>query len=298
MNNNLAVSAKKWYDRITTSLIKRTRLAAGQLISPLYIEPGHYLSPIAGPLDTERALRNQPECLGINLRADDQVSLMKELATYWEGLPEEPTSGWRYHTSVFFAPRDATVYFALLQHLRPKQVVEVGSGFTSALALDVKGRLLPDLKLTFIDPHPHRLYNLLGETDRSSCEIHAVPVQDLPLDFFDTLRSGDFLFLDTSHVSKQGSDVNWIVFNVLPRLSEGVIVHIHDIFWPLEYPKQWLSDHRSWSEIYLARSLLMFNTRFEILLFNDWMWRHHPEMWTTLEPEILERSQQPVVTGP
>lgn len=260
-------------------------LAFGQMKSPLYAEPGHYLSPIVGPLDAERALRGQPECPGIDLHADEEVALMKELAQYWIGLPEAPTPGWRYHTSDFFAPRDATVYYALLQHFRPSRVIEVGSGFTSALALDTRDKLLPEMNLTFIEPYPDRLYGLLGEKDRDTCTIIPAPVQDVPLETFDALAAGDFLFVDSSHVSKAGSDVNWLVFNILPRLADGVVVHIHDIFWPLEYGREWLEDGRSWSEIYLVRAFLMYNHTFSVMLFNDWMWRHHPEMWTTLHPK-------------
>ena len=130
----------------------------------------------------------------------------------------------------------------------------MGSGFTSALALDVRDRFLPDLELTFIEPYPDRLYGLLGQKDRGLCEIIPAPVQDVPLEKFDQLSAGDILFVDTSHVAKTGSETNWVILNVLPRLAQGVIVHIHDIFWPFEYPRHWIEDARSWSEIYLVRA--------------------------------------------
>jgi hypothetical protein len=185
-----------------------------------------------------------------------------------------------------FAPRDATVYYAMLQHLRPRRIMEIGSGFTSALALDARERGLPDLELTFIEPYPDRLYDLLGERDRANCTIIPSPVQDVPIESFDQLGEGDILFVDNSHVAKTGSDVNWIMFNVMPRLADGVVVHIHDIHWPFEYIAEWLEDGRSWSEIYLVRAFLMFNGRCSVLLFNDWMWHHHPELWTTLNPKF------------
>lgn len=266
------------------SLRRRGALALGQLGEPLSAEPGHFLSPIVGIDDADRALRQQPACEGLDLRTAQQVELVQELANSSHGLPVGPEPGWRYRASPFFAPGDARVYYAMLRHYGPSRVIEVGSGFTSALALDTRDRFLPDLKLTFIEPYPERLHGLLGEADRDSCEIIELPVQDVPLDTFDRLDSGDVLFLDTSHVAKAGSDVNWLMFNVFPRLADGVIVHIHDIFWPFEYPDAWIRDRRSWSEIYLVRSFLMFNSAFSVMLFNDWMWHHHPELLSALGP--------------
>lgn len=253
------------------------------LAAPLYCPPGHYLSPIAGAQDVERALRAQPSIDGIDL-ASSQQALLRDLAQYWHDLPAAPTPGWRYHSSEMFAAGDATIYYAMLRHLRPARIVEVGSGFTSALALDTRDRHLPDLQLIFIEPYPDRLYSLLRSTDPNKCTIVPYPVQDVPLETFDQLRSGDILFVDTSHVAKAGSDVNWLVFNVLPRLVDGVVVHVHDIFWPFEYPQPWLTNGRSWSEVYLLRAFLMFNSRFSILLFNDWLWQHHPDLFTALAP--------------
>ncbi len=71
-------------------------------------------------------------------------------------------------------------------------------------------------------------------------------------------------------------------FNVLPRLAAGVVVHVHDAFWPFEYPRPWLDARMSWSELYLLRAFLMYNERFSILLFNDWAWQQHPELFTAL----------------
>jgi hypothetical protein len=282
--NLLRRIAGKPYRGAATALRRRAASSLGQLRSPLYAEPGHYLSPIAGAKDVEQALRDQPPLAGLDLCREQQVALIQQLAECWHGLPDDPMPGWRYRSSAMFAPADATVYVAMLKHFRPQREIEVGSGFTSALALDTRDRFLPELKLTFIEPYPDRLHSLLREHDRDSCEIIPLAIQDVPLETFDALSSGDILFVDTSHVAKTGSDVNWIIFNVFPRLAHGVIVHIHDIFWPFEYPRQWVEDGRSWSEIYLLRAFLMYNSAFSILLFNDWMWHHHPELLTALDP--------------
>ncbi len=259
------------------------KLARLMLSSPLRATPGEPMSPITGKRDLAWALSSQAPVTGIDLQTDEQVLLMRQLANYWsDGVPDQPVPDWRYRSSKMFQPADANLYFAMLQHLRPKRLIEVGSGFTSALALDVRDRHLRELELTFIEPQPHRLNRLLKEGDGLNCEVIAEPIQEVSLKIFERLTSGDLLFIDTSHIAKAGSEVNWLVFNVLPRIARGVIVQIHDIFWPFEYPRTWLEDGFSYTELYLLRAFLMFNTDFRILLFSHWMWEFHRELFTAL----------------
>jgi hypothetical protein len=103
-------------------------------------------------------------------------------------------------------------------------------------------------------------------------------VQDVPLSRYEELAAGDILFIDSSHVAKAGSDVCWLLLCVLPRLASGVVVHLHDIFWPFEYPDAWLREHRDWTEDYLLNAFLSGNPGWEILWFSSWIWRCHPEV--------------------
>ena len=97
-------------------------------------------------------------------------------------------------------------------------------------------------------------------------ELVTQKVQDIPLAEFDKLKRGDILFIDSSHVCKTASDVNFLYFEVLPRLKAGVLVHVHDIFLPFEYPVEWvMEDNRSWNEQYLLRALLMYSRAFRVM---------------------------------
>ena len=87
---------------------------------------------------------------------------------------------------------------------------------------------------------------------------------------FAQLQENDILFIDSTHVSKLNSDVNRIIFNILPALKKGVLIHFHDIFWPFEYPKTWVKEGRAWNEAYLLRAFLEYNTDFEILFFSHY----------------------------
>jgi predicted O-methyltransferase YrrM len=167
----------------------------------------------------------------------------------------------------------------MLRLFRPRRVVEVGCGFSSALMLDVNERFLEGrMQLTFIEPHPERLESLLAAGDDARIRLIRERVQDAPVDAFSELETGDILFIDSSHVSKVGSDVNFLFFEVLPRLPVGVLVHVHDIFWPFEYPADWIAGGQSWSETYLLRAFLSFNEAFEVVFWVPFAARQWPEL--------------------
>ncbi len=129
----------------------------------------------------------------------------------------------------------------MLRILSPKKFIEVGSGFTSAVTLDTNEFYLDNkIELTFIKPNANLLKSILKKTD--NINLIEKGLQDVPLDVFEQLESGDVLFIDSTHVSKIGSDVNYLFFEILPRLKKGVYIHLHDIFYPFEYPKQWILD--------------------------------------------------------
>jgi len=103
-------------------------------------------------------------------------------------------------------------------------------------------------------------------------------VQDIPLSEFKKLSENDILFIDSSHVLKIGSDVQYLYLEVLPRLNKGVIVHAHDIFLPAEYPKEWvLKNYIFWNEQYLLQAFLAFNNSFEVLWAGSYMHLRHPD---------------------
>jgi len=160
----------------------------------------------------------------------------------------------------------------MMRHFRPTRIVEVGSGHSSALMLDVNDHWLnKEMGLTFIEPFPDRLLSILRPGDHANTTLLTTQVQDVDLEVFGELGPRDFLFIDSSHVSKAGSDVNFLMFEVLPTLQPGVIVHFHDIYWPFEYPSEWAHEGRAWNENYMLRAFLAYNARFEIVLFNNWL---------------------------
>src|SRR4051794_31340498 len=201
------------------------------------MSPGHFYSPIPS-LDEVRAREAElfgpppPSLPGIDLREHEQIALIKQLARFYDELPFRRTQSpetryWFENWAYSYA--DAIFLYSMLRHLKPRHVIEVGSGFSSAAMLDTADRWLPETSFTFIDPDTSTLDALLRPPDRKRVTVMRARLQDIPLETFDTLAANDVLFIDSTHVSKTGSDVNRIVFEIPPRLAAGVYIHFHDV---------------------------------------------------------------------
>ncbi|HUA27658.1 MAG TPA: class I SAM-dependent methyltransferase [Streptosporangiaceae bacterium] len=255
--------------------IRTARAVRAVVAQPPYVAPGHFYSPLTSAGDVDRALR-PADAVGVDLSQQRQLSLAAALRP----VLEQPLPGPRYVAdNSMYGPGDAAVYRGMLRQIRPRNIVEVGSGFSTAVALDeAESGELSGLKITCIEPYPDRLLGLLSAGDRDRVTLVRSPVQDTDLELYRGLGPDDVLFIDSTHVVKAGSDVSWLILQVLPRLAPGVIVHVHDIFWPFEYPAAWLREHRDWTENYLVHAFLIGNADWEIMLFSSWLWQEHPEM--------------------
>ncbi|HEU0023028.1 MAG TPA: class I SAM-dependent methyltransferase, partial [Thermoleophilaceae bacterium] len=201
-------------------------------------------------------------------------------------FPDGPTGRqYEYHTSnEQFGRGDAWALQAMLRHLRPARVIEVGCGWSSLVTARVSRECLSgELDFTCIEPYPPDF--LTAGVEGISLLI-PTPVQEVPLERFGVLQDGDVLFIDTAHVVKTGGDVQFLYHEVVPRLRPGVVVHIHDIFLPWDYPEDWVLVGRGWNEQYLVQSFLAFNDSFEVLLAMGWLSRAHPELLTERIPDF------------
>jgi hypothetical protein len=184
----------------------------------------------------------------------------------------------------------------MIRHARPRRVIEVGSGHSSCALLDTNERFFNhSIACTFIEPYPQLLTSLIRDEDRDRITLLTRNLQDVDPAVFLELSANDILFIDSSHVSKTNSDVNRIFFEVLPRLKSGVYIHFHDIFYPFEYPKEWVYQGRAWNEAYVLRAFLQHNDRFEIQLFNSFLERFHRNTLAREMPLCLRHSKQSMV---
>lgn len=270
--------------RVLSGALRRRYDQFGSNQFLLFAPPGHFYSPLPNMLEMDRNRTTLFDCdvkniPGIDNREEDQLALLEKFSTYYGELPfgDQKTTGRRYYfQNGFFCHADAIALYSLMRHYQPQRIIEVGSGFSSAVMLDTNELFGENrLALTFVDPYPERLLSLMSEDDKSRHEIIMDPIQKVPLERFDALQARDILFIDSSHVVKVGSDVVHLLTNVLPRLNKGVLVHFHDIFWPFEYPEQWIREGRAWNECYVLQAFLQFNETFRIRFFNSYLAIHH-----------------------
>lgn len=279
----------------------RTQAVTGDVGAQMltWVPPGHFYSPLVDPNDRHvRLLLDNHATLELDtcgeLVLNDTAMLTKLgiLGSYYRSIPfsADRSSGFRYYyENPAFSYGDAAVYFGFLLENQPRKIVEIGSGYSSCLAMDVNDLFLgKNAALTFIDPFPGTLLSLLNPTDRYRDNILAMSVQDVPTSFFRELQANDILFIDSSHVAKTGGDVNDYVFRILPSLAPGVLIHIHDIPYPFEYPPNWVDvQNRSWNEAYLIRAFLQYNPRFRVEYFNHYVFRKYPDKLGALMPKCL-----------
>lgn len=248
---------------------------------------GHYYSPVAS---LEEIKKREEEIWkgsktdgikGIDLKEKEQRELVESFVKYYKdfSFKEEKQKEYRYyHNNGYYSYTDSVFLYSMIREFKPNRIIEVGSGFSSALTLDVNELFFKnEIDLTFIEPYPERLFSLMSEEDKKRTNVIQKGIQQVPVSVFEKLESGDILFVDSTHVSKVGSDVNYILFEILPVLQKGVLIHFHDIFYPFEYPKEWIYKGYNWNENYILQSFLMYNTSFEIKLFADYLFKHHRE---------------------
>lgn len=247
---------------------------------------GHYYSPLPDSRELARAPRRGmvwPErerpTPGIDWNAPEQSRLAEVFAQqdrllFADDESTDPTEYWASNDQ--YPALDAWVLEGILRYLRPRRMIEVGSGYSSLVSARVNREFLDDsMRFTCIEPYP-RGFLQVGVPGISNLRVEEV--QDTPLDLFETLGDGDVLFIDTSHTVKTGGDVAWIYGEILPRLRAGVVVHIHDAFIPGEYPEQWVLEGWGWNEIYLIKAFLTFNSGYEVIFGVRWMLQNQPEL--------------------
>jgi hypothetical protein len=260
-----------------------------------FVPPGHFYSPLPSleevRRDAERLWHVPRHLPGIDLRESQQLQLLDEFSLYYreQPFPERRNSDRRYYfENSSFSYSDALVFYSMVRHASPKRIVEIGSGYSSCVALDTNELFFDNqIACVFIEPYVDLLLSLIRPEDRSRVTIIPRRVQDVSLEVFHALEANDFLFIDSTHVAKIGSDVNHIMTHILPTLRVGVYVHFHDVPYPFEYFRDWIEEGRAWNEAYMVRAFLSFNSAYEIVFFNTFLERFHRERFAAHMPLCL-----------
>jgi hypothetical protein len=292
MKKHLSNAAKK-LPLIRSLVEQRDALIRAHGIAP----PGHFYSPVISleevRRDEARIFRAAPRRLpGIDLNEERQLELLARFEDMYPSIdfPETKQGSHRYfYENPSYSYSDAIFLHCMMRYLQPRQYIEIGSGFSSCAALDTSQRFLDgQVAFTFIEPFPHYLQSIAGELEQNKLLLLQNRLQDVDPSIFLTLQANDVLFIDSTHVGKTGSDVNMLLFEILPQLAPGVYIHIHDIFYPFEYPKEWIFGGHSWNEIYMVRSFLEYNSNFSIQVFNTFLELFWPKRFQEKMPLCLK----------
>ena len=220
----------------------------------------NYYEPLFNFDNLKKKLNEKRNLPGVKFDVDEQVKSLSQF-NYNEELKNLSFN----FNNKFFEAGDAEIYYQTIRYFKPKKIIEIGSGHSSLLAKQaIKNNKEIDnvtTKLTCIEPYENRW---LEEND-----IHVIreKVEEIDIKIFSDLNKNDILFIDSSHVIKPQGDIIKIFLEILPKLKPGVIVHIHDIFSPRDYPENWLKvENRFYNEQYLLEGILGNSSRYKIML--------------------------------
>ena len=295
---------EKWIIKFLykSKLLQKTyklfNLIKGNLFNPQEFPPGHYHSPIPSIYEIknlESKIFHLPRSIpSVDLNEQEQIKLLEDFKEYYNEIPfksykEEGLT--YYFENEFYSYSDAIVLYCMIRHIKPKKIIEVGSGFSSCVILDTNEIYFNDnIHCTFIEPFPERLLSLIKTSSHKNINLLIKDVQDININMFSSLSENDILFIDSTHVSKVNSDVNHIFFNILPNLKKGVYIHFHDIFYPFEYPKEWILGGRAWNEAYMLRAFLQYNNSFKIIFYNTYLQHIHKNKFLDEYPLCMKNT--------
>ncbi len=226
----------------------------------------------------------RPLPAGIEWNLDAQLGEIRRIAPYLAEMADVPMAAVEdaptYRGEIdFWRGADAMVHYGLLRRVKPRRVVEIGAGWSSLQMADALERNREEgadrAEVDQIEPFPRTaLLSALPE----HWALHETVLQRADLGLFDALGAGDICFYDGSHVARAASDVVWFFFEILPRLKPGVLVHVHDVFWPADYPDEWIFDrNQTWNEQYVLQAFLMYNELFEPIICNSMLFQRRRE---------------------
>lgn len=267
-----------------------------------HVTRNHFYEPVPELRSLgDSRFRHESDLMGVDMRDAEQLALLERLAEYkleYAAFPPDPPGDHPlgfYVQNGQFGRVDPDVHHSLIRLLKPRRIIEIGAGYSTLVAAGaIRQNRSEDpaysCELISIDPQPAPFLSGVPEITR----LLSQKVQDLPLDAVDELDAGDMLFIDSSHVLKIGSDVQYEFLELVPRVRDGVWIHVHDIFLPMEYPRPLVMEwHRFWNEQYLLQAFLAFNESFAVRWSSSWMARRHESAVRAAFPSYDLRGMTP-----
>lgn len=234
----------------------------------------HYYEPQFNFSQLKRSLYKNRSFPGIDFNLKKQLKNLS-LLTYKNELIElnlekkSPNYNFNIKNN-FFENGDAEIYYQLIRHLKPKNILEIGSGHSTLIALEAikknKSVNKIETKIICVEPYENKWL------DHLNIKILRKKIENLDESYYLALEKNDILFIDSSHIIRPQGDVLKIFFEIVPKLKKGTIVHVHDIFTPKDYPEKWLIEqNKFWNEQYIVEALMMNKNKYEIYLMLNYL---------------------------
>tara|TARA_B110000858_G_scaffold195367_1_gene251610 strand:- start:279 stop:1145 length:867 start_codon:yes stop_codon:yes gene_type:complete len=225
----------------------------------------HYYDPLFSQKDISRPLSSKRNLKAINWNIEEQIQYLKKLKFSHEFTEFLDQDNKFYFGNGSYESGDAEYLYNIIRDIKPKKVIEIGSGFSSLIiqcALKKNSSEHSNYKSKQICIEPFEVPWL----EKTGIEVLRKRVELIDISIFEQLDEGDVLFIDSSHIIRPQGDVLFEYLEILPSLKKGVIVHIHDIFTPRDYPEEWVFDQvKLWNEQYLLEAFLSNNDTWEII---------------------------------
>lgn len=238
---------------------------------------GHYYSPLPSFKDIKqrrKELFKKEIPLDIDMNYNSQLEKLKHFSELSEDIPfYHEKKRIRFNIdNESFSYDDGPILHYMMRLLKPSKIIEIGSGHSSSCMLDTNNLYLDGkVEFTFIDICLKTLKGTLRSDDYNKVTLIEKGIQDVNLQIFEKLEENDILFIDSSHVSKIGSDLNTIMFDIIPRIKSGVHIHFHDIRYPFNYLEEDIDQRIYFNEAYVLRAFLQYNKSFKISFWLNYL---------------------------
>ena len=240
----------------------------------------HYYEPLINPAALRRPLSAERDLPAVDLNVDEQLLLLEKFdyADELRAFPREQQSSLSYYfQNSMFGSGDAEFLYNVIRHYKPRRLIEIGSGQSTriaAAAITANRHENETAGCRHVCVEPYEA----GWLEQLEVTVVRVPVEQLDKKMFYELEANDILFIDSSHMIRPQGDVLHEYLELLPRLKPGVLVHVHDIFTPRDYPAEWIvGENRFWNEQYLLEAFLSYNNEFRVIGAVNFLKHHYPE---------------------